>query len=233
MPNSAFLPIAAVSSIGCIFFAVFFMRAYKQSSFAKAFWLKGVAAACFVLLGAILATQGHHSAYGRLVLVGLILGLCGDELLALRFLVPKLHDAFFALGAATFAVGHLFYIKALYDLGVIRPVVLIPVFLVGVAVANLYGKHQGSHAGHLQIPAVAYMVLVIFMGAVSIAAFAGAPGLGLLLFAIGGISFGCSDSILLANCFGKNQNWSKNVWIHVTYYGAQLLIAWSIFFLTM
>ena len=230
MPFSDLL-IAAGISMFCIAFAQFFMRAYKEETFGRAFWLKGGAALCFVALGALLLSKTDNPAYGKLLLIGLALGLCGDELLALRFLIPKLHDLMFAAGAGAFAVGHFFYMKALYDLGAIRIVTLIPIFLAGVAVANLYGKKHGSNAGPLQIPAVLYMVLVIFMGSVAVSAFLGAPSFALLLFALGGVCFGVSDNILFAYCFGKRPTWSMNVWVHVTYYAAQLLIAWSIFFI--
>jgi len=197
----------------------------------RAFWLKGSAALSFVSLGILLAPFSPNPSYARLVVIGLALGLCGDQLLALRFLVPKLHDLMFAAGAGAFGVGHFFYMKALYDLGSIRLGVLIPVFLIGVAIANLYGKKHGSNAGPLQFAGLGYMVLVIFMGAVSVSAFLGAPGIGLALFALGGICFGVSDNILFAFCYGKMPQWRMNVWVHITYYAAQLLIAWSIFFI--
>ncbi len=225
------LLLATSASVGCIAFAQLFMRAYKDEAFGRAFWLKGGAAFCFVVLGVLLAIVTGKSAYSRLLIIALILGLCGDQLLALRFLVPKkLHDLMFAAGAGAFAVGHFFYMKALNDLGSIQLITLLPVFLIGVAIANIYGKKHGSNAGPLQIPAVLYMVLVIFMGSVAVSAFLGAPSIGLLLFAIGGVCFGVSDNILFAHCFGKKPTWSMNVWVHITYYAAQLLIAWSILF---
>lgn len=225
------LLLATAASTGCIAFAQLFMGAYKVENFRRAFWLKGGAALCFVTLGILLAPFSPNPGFARLVVIGLALGLCGDQLLALRFLVPKFHDLMFAAGAGAFGVGHFFYMKALYDLGSIRLLVLLPIFIIGVAIANLYGKRHGSNAGPLQPAGLAYMVLVIFMGAVSISAFLGAPGIGLALFAIGGICFGVSDNILFAYCFGKQPKWRMNVWVHITYYAAQLLIAWSIFLL--
>ena len=226
------LLIAAGISMFCIAFAQSFMRAYKEEAFGRAFWLKGAAALCFVALGALLG-KAENPGYGKLLLIGLTLGLCGDELLALRFLVPKLHDLMFAAGAGAFAVGHFFYMKALYDLGSVRLVTLIPVFLIGLTIAYIYGKKHGSNAGPLQPAGLAYMALVIFMGAVTVSAFLGAPSFALLLFALGGVCFGVSDNILFAYCFGKQPVWRMNVWVHITYYAAQLLIAWSIFFMNM
>ena len=228
MPISMLIPVAA--SVGCILFAVYFLRAYKRADYHCAFWLKGGAALCFVLLGSALLLPAENKTYARLLVAGLLLGLCGDELLALRFLVPKLHDFFFGIGAAAFATGHFFYMKALYDLGCIRLVSLLPVLGLGLLAAFLYGKHQGSNAGSLQIAGVLYMALVVFMGSVAISAAIHAPGPGLLLFALGGICFGLSDNILFAYSYGKNRTWGMNVWVHITYYAAQLLIGWSILF---
>lgn len=230
MPSVVLLILAAAASAGCVIFARLFMKAYKVENFARAFWLKGAAAVCFVLLAAILRPAAGNQSYAKLLLIALILGLCGDELLALRFMVPKLHDLLLAAGAGTFAVGHFFYMKALYDLGGIRLAVLIPVFLAGLLVAYLYGKKHQSNAGPLQAAGVGYMVLVIFMGAVTVSAFVAAPSVPLLLFALGGVCFGCSDNILFAFCFGNRRTWDMNVWVHITYYAAQLLIAWSIAF---
>lgn len=228
MSHFAMIIAAAAASIGCVFFAYLFMNAYKKDNYTGAFWLKGAAALCFVLVAVILRQGAGNRDYGKLILIALVLGLCGDELLALRFVVPKFHDLFFAAGAGVFAAGHFFYMKALHDLTEIRLVFLIPLFLLGVAVANLYGKKHSSNAGPMQAAAVGYMVLVIFMGAFSVSAFLSAPCLGLLLFALGGICFGCSDNILLAFCFGRRRSWDMNIWVHITYYAAQLLIAWSI-----
>ena len=218
----------AALSVGCILLARAFMKAYKQENHVRAFWLKGGAALCFVLLAVILLLKSENRGYACLVLIGLMLGLCGDELLALRFVFASCHDLLFAAGAATFGVGHFFYMKALYDLGGIALGCLIPVFLLGLALAYLYGRRNRSHAGPLQFAAVGYMVLVVFMGAVTVSAFAAEPGPGLLLFALGGICFGVSDNVLLAYCYGNSRTWNKNILVHVTYYAAQLLIAWSI-----
>lgn len=154
MSYSVMLIAAAAASIGCVVFAFLFMKAYKQEKYSRAFWLKGAAALCFVALALILLPHSGNRAYAKLLLIGLALGFCGDELLALRFVVPKFHDLFFAAGAGAFAAGHFFYMKALYDLREIRLVFLIPLFLLGLAAAYLYGKKHGSNAGPLQFAAV-------------------------------------------------------------------------------
>ena len=216
---------------GCAAFGYWFMKAYKAQKHSQALLLKGAAALCFTGLAVVLSKHSGNPDYARLVLTGLLLGLWGDELLHLRFLLPRFHDLFFGAGAASFAVGHFFYMKALYDLGGIRIVILLPVFLAGLLIACSHGKKHGSNAGPLQFAGVGYMALVVFMGALSISAFLARPSLATGLFALGGICFGVSDNILYAYCFGKYPKWSMNIWVHVTYYAAQLMIAWSILFM--
>ena len=55
--------------------------------------------------------------------------------------------------------------------------------------------------------------------------------LGTLLFAIAGVSFIISDSILGVQCFSGNPSNGKNRALHVFYWLAQLLIALSPMFL--
>ena len=52
-----------------------------------------------------------------------------------------------------------------------------------------------------------------------------------LLFAAGGVLFIISDNILCAYSFGSERRFGANIGIHATYYAAQLLIAWSVFFM--
>ena len=51
------------------------------------------------------------------------------------------------------------------------------------------------------------------------------------LFAAGGVLFIISDNILCAYSFGSERRFGANIGIHATYYAAQLLIAWSVFFM--
>ena len=56
------------------------------------------------------------------------------------------------------------------------------------------------------------------------------PGIATVLFALGGVLFVISDTILSCHCFGTAKDPVYNRWVHYTYYAAQLLIAWSLAF---
>ena len=51
-----------------------------------------------------------------------------------------------------------------------------------------------------------------------------------LLFAVGGVMFPISDSILSAYSFGPDKHFGLNIGVHATYYLAQICIAWSLAF---
>ena len=93
----------------------------KRKDYRRAFAYKGTAGLCFVVLGllgtdanirSLLGTGGAAPAGAWLVAAGLIFGLLGDQLLALRFICVNKKTQFFAAGAASFAVGHVLYIIA-------------------------------------------------------------------------------------------------------------------------
>ena len=78
---------------------------------------------------------------------------------------------------------------------------------------------------------LAYLAAVAFMAATAIGAFFGRFTLGAGLFAAGGLLFTASDNILFAYKYGENPRFIQNILLHVFYYAAQILIAWSIAFI--
>ena len=81
-------------SLGCALSARFFLKAYSDENFVKAFWLKGTAAVFFVAVGAVLLCLKGMTPYTCLTLSGLFLGLLGDQLLAMRLIHRCYHDFF-------------------------------------------------------------------------------------------------------------------------------------------
>lgn len=231
MKETVFLILGGLLIIGCAVAAHFFLLAGWREDYRRAFWLKGLAGLCFIALGAMNFFLCPDRGFGGLVLGGLCLGLVGDELLALRFIHTPQHDRFFSAGAAAFAVGHLLYIAALFrrDGGAL-PLSLL-VFALGFGVSMLFFRAKRVQAGKLQPPAVGYIALVVFMGSVACAAALRGFSVGLLLFAAGGICFSVSDNLLCAYCFGTAHSQAVDRAVHISYYAAQLFIAWSLRFL--
>lgn len=156
--------------------------------------------------------------------------MLGDLLLAIRFIRPEQHDRFFVTGALSFAVGHWLYIYAMLTKYSVSFPVILTVGIVGLAAAATYVKGKKTDAGRLMVFGSVYMAMVVAMGAVSISAATVAPGAATLLFAVGGVMFPVSDSILSAYSFGPDKRFGLNIGVHATYYLAQAGIAWSLAF---
>ena len=219
---------ALALTAGCAALGRRFLMACRRSEHDRALWLKGAAGLCFVALGLLMARRAPDPDYARRVCIGLFLGLVGDELLAMRFLRPARQDEYFSAGAAAFAAGHMLYIWALIALSGARLAAALPVFIVGYAAALVCGWRGRVSAGKLTPCAMVYIALVVFMGATACAAAARSFSVGTLMFAAAGVCFSVSDCILCVYCYGNKKTDGMNIAVHVTYYAAQLLIAWSI-----
>lgn len=213
----------------CAFIAVYFMKACREKSYKRAAVLKTLAGLCFVLIGLLLAAAlSADKRFAWLVAAGLAFGLLGDLLLAIRFMKPERHDLYFVTGALSFAVGHGLYILAMLTKYDVAAAIILTVGMVGLAAAGAYVKGKKADAGRLMVFGSVYMALVVAMGAIAIGAATAAPSAATLLFAVGGVMFPISDSVLSAYSFGPDKRFGLNITIHATYYLAQLCIAWSL-----
>lgn len=214
----------------CAVLARFYLRAGWRGEAKKAFWFKGAAGLCFLVTGLVLMPDCADEAFARRVVIGLALGLLGDQLLALRLAFPKYELPYFIAGAGAFAVGHGFYLRAMFArYGFLFR--CLPLLVLGLAGAVLYAKRAKTEAGELTLPGGAYIALVTFMAAVAVSAASVSPGVATVLFAVGGVCFTVSDNLLCAYCFGQRHDNKTDTAIHVTYYLAQLCIAWSLLFI--
>ena len=215
----------------CVGLAALFLRAFYRKSFIEALILKGTASACFIALGAITAFSGEPSTTSMLVFIGLCLGIIGDEVIALCQVLPKHDTLTFIGGGSFFLVGHVLYIVALFMLGDISWLALIVAFLVATTVSAAYTRRKGSLSPKMKTTLTLYLAAVAFMAATAIGAFFGRFTLGAGLFAAGGLLFTASDNILFAYKYGEKPRFIQNILLHVFYYAAQILIAWSMAFI--
>lgn len=231
MQDKFILSLALVLTVFCIYFAHRFLWASKMERHNAALFSKTAASICFFAVGFLMAISCENAGFARKIVLALVLGLAGDVFIALRFLYPEKHDAFFAAGAASFAVGHVIYIWAL--LGIQSRVFpeAIAVWIVAVVLSLVYLDRKKVDAGENQVPSKIYIALVAAMCAVACALTMKSFSWGALMFALGGACFVVSDNVLIAYNFGEKPEFKQNQIIHVTYYAAQLLIAWSIIFI--
>lgn len=174
---------------------------------------------CTLLLVVVLLAPGVEPRYRYAIAIGLACSIAGDVFLMLP------GDAQFLRGVAAFLFAHLAYIVAFsagLPLGA-RPLLFLPFALAGAAM--LAAMWQGL--GPLRFAVVVYVVVIATMGWQAAARFAVLGTTSAALAAAGAVLFMFSDGALAINRFRKPYRSAIAV-VHVTYFAAQALIAWSL-----
>jgi uncharacterized membrane protein YhhN len=163
---------------------------------------------------------------------GLVSGLLGDVTLALRPLRPiEENQTIIFSGIVFFSIGHLFYLGALLLYGEFQ--LLSIVFSVVIsAIIYTMSKVLKFQMGKLLIPTMVYSFLIFLMiGQVLFLKMNGDANTYLDVLLIGALLFGVSD-LILAPIYFKGESRKRFIISNlVTYYFAQMLIAFSILFL--
>ena len=214
---------------GCILETLFIMQSYRRRNLPGII-LKAAASLMFVLLGLQCIRICGESSYAFYVLIGLLFGMLGDLLLALRFLSKRLHNVWFVSGTLAFFTGHIFYVLAVLTAAPRAWTYAIPITLVALAVAGYYSHAMEVKAGKIMPLGVVYIGCVIFVAACALTGALLSGSRALFLFFLGGLCFSLSDNMLVVLSFGKNDSPYRNAVLHVLYYMAQVFIALSILF---
>lgn len=164
---------------------------------------------------AAVSVGATQSAYGQVLLVGLVLGMLGD-LLLLSSATPL-----FLGGLAAFLLGHLAYIVAFAVHGVWWFAVPPSLFFLSPVGLGVLGWLWRRLDGPMRPAVIAYVVTICGMVALAIAGrFAGAPWRQLL----GAVLFMASDLAVARERFVHSTVLNR-LWGLPTYYVAQLLLA--------
>lgn len=194
------------------------------------FWAKLCASIMFVVAGIVaLMLKSTINTYMFFIMLGLIMGLIGDVLLALKE-IYKPHEAQYLNGGfLSFAIGHVMYMIGFCLYTAKSANVLVPIFValaIGAVLATLIVVNTGKlnvNFGRFtpQCYAYTFVLCITFAMMVALAIFASKMWIvasGLLLFLI-------SDLVLSLIYFAPNKdnnlNWALNLG---TYYVAQILI---------
>ena len=224
-----------------------FILGEVQKKYLPAIILKGFASFGFVLmaLSAIfertnMELSSHYVGasfipsipIALLFVAGLVSGLLGDVTLALRPLRPiEENQTIILSGIVFFSIGHVFYFGALLLYGEFQ--ILSIVFSVVVsAIIYLMSKVLKFQMGKLMIPSMVYSFLIFLMiGQVLFLKIYGDANVYLDVLLIGALLFGVSD-LILAPIYFKGEIRKRFIISNlVTYYFAQMLIAFSILFM--
>lgn len=180
-------------------------------------WIfKPLASLGFVALA--LTVGALESAYGQILLLGLLLCLAGDV-----FLIAS-GDRAFLLGLGSFLLGHLAYAAAFFQLSQ-NPVGLWasvpPVVVLAVTSLRWLRPHVATE---MKGPVVAYVVVICCMLLMAGTTWGSSPAPAII---IGAWGFAVSDLAVARNQFVA-PGFGNRLWGLPLYFGAQLLLAWSV-----
>lgn len=187
--------------------------------------IKSLTSALFVVLGAVnlsyvIFSQNKALKFPIVMLTGLVFAMSGDIVLEVEFIV----------GAALFAIGHIFYFVSYCFLQrfkwldlVYGAVIFVPAVLF-ITLAPIF-----DFGGVLmEVVCVIYAIIISCMVGKSISNFVSKRSLQNLIVMLGSILFFFSDLMLLLNVFADLPR-VVGILCLATYYPAECLLAYSIF----
>lgn len=211
----------------CLCLAAVFLWQESKRNYVPAVVLKGLASACFVLLGFLL--QGG-SRTADLIVAGLLLGCAADVLLNLRYVFEKKGQLIFLVGILVFLSGHILYLAAILP-GAQHWLLCVLAGLVLTALLMWWIFRRITAKKAFKIFGVVYIGAIMLLNCVAIGNLVADPDPFTALFAAGSALFLVSDIVLILNTFGKETKQSLRVVNISLYYLGQLLIALSLLFL--
>ena len=211
----------------CLCLAAVFLWQESKKNYVPAVILKGLASACFVVLGFLLKSSSRTA---ELIVAGLLLGCVADVLLNLRYVFEKKGQLIFLVGILVFLSGHVLYLIAILA-GAKHwlPCVLAGTVLTALLMWWIFQRITAKKA--FKIFGVVYIGAIMLLNCVAIGNLIAAPSAFTALFAAGAVLFLISDIVLILNTFGKETKQSLRVTNISLYYLGQLLIALSLLFL--
>lgn len=219
-----------------IIVTVAFLFSRSKGASIKNLFFKMASSLLFLLTGvcAVIANPSA-SAYGVLIIMGGILGLCGDTTLDLKFIYPKDNNEYLRSGFIFFTIGHLFFNAALIWVNQLKWWWVLICLAAGIIVAvlnALSGKMVKIDFGKYRNIVIMYSSILATTMFVSILSAIVTGSTAMIVFAVGAVLFLLSDAVLSFTYFGKG--WDKPFHIflnHLLYYAAQFLIASTIIFI--
>jgi uncharacterized membrane protein YhhN len=187
----------------------------ESRRFRPGVWVaKPLAASGFV--AAALAAGALESAYGRWVLLALILSWLGDVLL-----IPRGASRTFRAGLASFLLAHVIFVVAFAVRGLAAWSALVAFGALCIPLGFALRWLRPHVSGAMRIPVCAYMVVISVMVACAVGTLAAAGGVAILL---GAGMFYLSDLCVARERFVAS-SFRNRAWGLPLYFGAQLVLA--------
>ncbi|MBE6135652.1 MAG: hypothetical protein E7181_00045 [Erysipelotrichaceae bacterium] len=222
---------------GALTLVVYLLEKVKRYS-VRAVLIKTVVSSFFLSLAIFCSYVNQGHAINTFVTFGLILGLLGDIWLDLKYVYPKDDKVYTYAGFLCFGVGHIMFVIGMllqYFRDAHFLYILIPI--VGALIASLINlfleKPMKLNFGEMRLTVCIY-AFCLFMTpftALSLAILTGWSKPTLVMIFVGGILFAISDLVLSGTYFGEGKERPIDLILnYLTYYGAQFVIAFSLFF---
>ena len=222
---------------GAITLVAYLLEKTKRYSL-RAVLIKTVVSSFFLSLAIFCSYVNQGHAINTFVTFGLILGLLGDIWLDLKYVYPQDDKPYTYAGFICFGVGHVMFVCGMFsqyyrDASFLY--ILLP--LVAAAVASgvnlLLEKPMKLKFGEMKWTVTAYAFLLFStpFTALSMCILTGWSSTLLIMIFIGGILFALSDLVLSGTYFGEGKERPIDLILnYLFYYGAQFVIAFSLFF---
>lgn len=230
------MPLYYLTLAAGLIVTVGFLFSRSKGASVKNLFFKMASSLCFLLTGvfAVIANPNIAS-YGVLVIMGGILGLCGDVTLDLKFVYPNDSHAYLNSGFIFFAIGHIFFCGAIIWYNELKwwyIFACVAAALVIAVVNTLSGKMLKLDFGRYKVIVTLYSAVLASTALISILAAIVTGSVAMIVFAVGAVLFLLSDVVLCFTYFGKGWDKAPHIFInHLLYYAGQFLIASSIVFI--
>jgi len=192
----------------------------KRQIFDIGLLTKILLSAIFVL--AALTTPHLNLTYSWLIIIALAFCLAGDICLAFDS-----RKAFLS-GLVVFLLGHLVYVAAFFNIAKVNAWTIGSLVVAGAVSGAVYAWLK-PHLGTMQMPVIAYMVVITVMvaGAGSVAGDSRFPAIGRWLVAGGAVLFYLSDLFVARHQFVQKAFFNRAAGLPLYYLG-QFLLAFSV-----
>ena len=226
--------------LGVVSLTLFLIEKVRKYSIKETI-IKGVTSALFIALAVYGFIHNGHEDFGIFAIIGLSFGLMGDIFLDLKYVDLK-HTRFHTFaGFISFAIGHICYIGGIiltlpYPNLWYSYVLPFAFGLLCGALILILEKPLKFNYGEYKLICFIYGVLLFTtLGTTFYLALVhefGQTSFNMLF--IGAVLFAISDLILCGTYFGEGRERPVDIVSNsVTYYAAQYLIAFSLFFLVI
>ena len=224
-------------ALGAIFTTIFIYGKLTNYSWRTTMF-KTIDSLLFLSLGIYLFFYKGQPNIGIFIILGLTFGLLGDVALAFKRIAKDKDKFFTLLGMTFFIIGHIFYTTGLFVnyyvpgnvIHIIIP--LVAALLIALSIVFVELKLKFKLGGFKYFGIVYFTALFsVSMSCLSLNILHHFQSTFLVLMLVGALIFASSDILLTRTYFKENCPKGFLISTSITYYLAQFLIAFTLFFL--